>query len=69
MTSVMADDSSNPLSWPVASSRISSYFHDGEYYEALGSHHDAIDIPVAQSTDIASPADGYVYYINPPTKT
>ena len=28
MTSAMVDDSSNPLSWPVLSSRISTYFHD-----------------------------------------
>ena len=28
MTSAMVDDSNNPLSWPVLSSRISTYFHD-----------------------------------------
>jgi murein DD-endopeptidase MepM/ murein hydrolase activator NlpD len=54
--------------WPVTPRKnISAYFHDPDYYDALGSEHDAVDIPTPQGTDIVAPADGYVYYINPPT--
>lgn len=63
------EDLRNPLIWPVAASRISTYFHDEWYYKALGSEHEAIDIPMPQSSDIVAPTAGYVYFINPPTKS
>jgi len=54
--------------WPVNPRKgVSAYFHDPDYYDTLGSDHDAIDIPTPQGTDVVAPADGYVYYINPPT--
>ncbi len=55
------------MDWPVATVRgISSYFRDASYYAAVGSQHDAIDIPANQGTDIYAPLDGYVHYILPP---
>ncbi len=55
------------MEWPVESRRITSYFHDAEYYQALHSHHDAIDIASPQGSDVKAPADGYVFYVLPPT--
>jgi murein DD-endopeptidase MepM/ murein hydrolase activator NlpD len=52
--------------WPVATKRITTYFRDPEYFQALGSDHEAIDIPADQGSDIAAPRDGYVYFINAP---
>ncbi len=57
----------NIFDWPVESRRITSYFHDAEYYQILHSQHEAIDIAADQWTDILAPADGYVYYILEPT--
>jgi murein DD-endopeptidase MepM/ murein hydrolase activator NlpD len=51
----------------VVSKRVSAFFRDAEYYRYVGSHHDAIDIAVAQGTDITAPAAGYVYYLLPPS--
>lgn len=69
MLSSIPDDDQNPLAWPVKNPRITTYFHDNGYFEALGSHHDAIDIGIPQGSPIYAPADGYVYFINPPTPT
>ncbi|MDD5213587.1 MAG: peptidoglycan DD-metalloendopeptidase family protein [Candidatus Gracilibacteria bacterium] len=61
------DKSGNSFSWPIAPTKgISAFFHDPEYFKALGSEHEAIDIRAPQGTDIVAPADGYVVYINPP---
>jgi murein DD-endopeptidase MepM/ murein hydrolase activator NlpD len=57
----------NIFSWPVSTNRLSSFFHDPDYFSLLGSSHDAIDIPVSQGTPVRAPADGYIYYILPPT--
>ena len=57
----------NIFSWPVVSKRVSAFFRDAEYYRVVGSQHDAIDIAVAQGTDIIAPAAGYVYYLLPPS--
>jgi murein DD-endopeptidase MepM/ murein hydrolase activator NlpD len=59
----------NILDWPVESRRITSYFHDADYYQSLQSQHEAIDIATPQWTDILAPADGYVYFILEPTNT
>ena len=56
----------NILDWPVESRRITSFFHDQEYYRALHSHHEAIDIGAPQGSDVFAPADGYVYYVLEP---
>ncbi len=61
------DNTSNIFSWPVESRRITSFFHDNEYYQALRSHHDAIDIGTEQGSNVIAPADGYVYFVLPPT--
>lgn len=59
----------NKLSWPVDNAGgISTYFRDPDYESALGSAHDAIDIRIPQGSDIVAPADGYVYFVNPPVK-
>lgn len=63
------DDTQNVLTWPVKSRRITSYFRDPGYFKVIGSHHDAIDIGTPQGSDVTSAADGYVYYIVPPTPT
>lgn len=60
-------DTPNIFDWPVESRRITSYFHDAGYYQALHSHHEAIDIATAQGSDVLAPADGYVTYVLPPT--
>ena len=57
----------NPLVWPVDANRISTYFHDEEYFKSLGSEHEAVDIPMPQGSDIVAPVAGYVYFINEPT--
>lgn len=59
--------SQNPLVWPVVTSKISAYFRDTSYYNILGAHHDAIDIPVSQWTSIVSVAPGFVQYVLPPS--
>ena len=63
-----ATGTSNIFSWPVPGTRISTYFHDPEYYAAMGSQHEAIDIPTPQGTSVKAAMDGYVYYILPPTE-
>lgn len=57
----------NILDWPVPSRKITTFFHDPEYYRWLGSQHEAIDIGTDQGTNIVAPADGYVYYTLEPT--
>lgn len=57
----------NPLQWPVTPRYISAYYQDAEYFDAVGSSHDAIDIPIAQGSEIKAPMAGYVYFVNPPT--
>ena len=57
----------NILSWPVEWRRISAFFRDAEYYHYVGSHHDAIDIAIAQGSEIRAPAPGYVYHVLPPS--
>ncbi len=59
-------DTPNIFDWPVSSRRITTYFHDADYYQALHSQHEAIDIATPQGSDISAPADGYVTYILPP---
>ena len=58
----------NPFQWPVEPRYISAYYHDQEYYDSVGSDHEAIDIPTPQGTDVVAPADGYVYFVNPPVE-
>ncbi len=60
----------NPLDWPVSPARgISAYFKDEGYIRELGTDHDALDIRVAQWTDIKAPMDGYVIFLQPPVNT
>lgn len=61
------DTIQNPLSWPVDATRVSTYFHDEEYFNSLGSEHEAVDLPMPQGSDIVAPAAGYVYFIQEPT--
>jgi murein DD-endopeptidase MepM/ murein hydrolase activator NlpD len=63
------DTAQNPLIWPVDATRVSTYFHDEEYFKSLGSEHEAIDLPMPQGSDIVAPAAGYVYFIQEPTPT
>lgn len=63
------DSAQNPLVWPVDATRISTYFHDEEYFRSLGSEHEAVDFPMPQGSDIVAPAAGYVYFIQSPTPT
>ncbi len=58
----------NPFSWPVEPRYVSAYYHDQSYYDSVGSDHEAIDIPAPQGTEIVAPADGYVYFVNPPVE-
>ncbi len=58
----------NPFVWPVEPRYISSYYRDQSYFDSVGSEHEAIDIPAAQGTEIVAPADGYVYFVNPPVE-
>lgn len=57
----------NIFSWPVPTNRLSAFYRDPDYFSLLWSSHDAIDIPVPQGTAVRSVADGYIYYILPPT--
>lgn len=57
----------NPFLWPVNATRVSTYYHDEEYFAALGSQHEAVDLPMPQGSDIIAPAAGYVYFIHQPT--
>lgn len=59
---------SNPFQWPVEPRYISAYYHDQDYYDSVGSDHEAIDIPTPQGTEVVAPADGYVYFVNPPVE-
>lgn len=61
------ENSPNPLVWPVNATHVSTYFHDEEYFKALGSQHEAVDLPMPQGSDIVAPASGYVYFIHKPT--
>lgn len=67
--SEIKEATSNVLDWPIESHRITTFFHDASYYQALHSQHDAIDIGTPQGTDITAPADGYIYYALEPTAT
>ncbi len=61
------DKSGNSFVWPIAPTKwISAFYHDPDYFRALWSEHEAIDIRAPQGTDIVAPADGYVVYVNPP---
>lgn len=62
-----ASGTTNIFAWPVEWRRISAFFRDAEYYHYVGSHHDAIDIAVAQGSEVRAPAPGYVYYLLPPS--
>ena len=62
----VATGTTNIMQWPVNSSRITTYFRDPDYYAALGSQHDAIDIAIDQGSEVTAALDGYVYYILPP---
>lgn len=63
-----SDATTNTMSWPLAKvSSISAYFRDPSYFRAVGSQHDAIDIPAPQGTDVLAAQDGYVYYVLPPS--
>jgi len=61
-----ATGSDNIFLWPVDGGRISAYFRDAEYYHYLRSHHDAIDIAIAQGSEVVASAPGYIHYILPP---
>ena len=50
------ENTENPLLWPVDATRISSYFHDEDYFKALGSAHEGVDFPMPQGSDITAPA-------------
>lgn len=64
------DDSgvSNVFLWPVEPRYVSAYYKDQSYYASVGSEHEAIDIPAEQGSDVIAPADGYVYFVNPPVE-
>ncbi len=64
----LATGTTNIMQWPVNSSRITTYFRDPDYYVALGSQHDAIDIGIDQGSEVTAALDGYVYYILPPAQ-
>ncbi len=47
--------------WPVEPELgVSAYFHDASYEKRFGLSHQAIDIPVAQGSDVRAAADGTV---------
>ncbi len=49
------------LEWPVTPALgISAHFHDASYKKRFGMEHNAIDIPVAQNSDVHAAADGIV---------
>lgn len=61
-------DTTNVLLWPIDPVKwLSSYYRDPEYLDHVWAHHHAIDIRVAQGTDIKAPADGYVTFVKKPT--
>jgi murein DD-endopeptidase MepM/ murein hydrolase activator NlpD len=58
---------SNIMTWPIDTIKsISSYYKDADYYYAVWSQHDAIDIPVEQWSDVRASLGWYIYYILPP---
>ncbi len=60
-------DVKNPLLWPVNPKKgLSAYFKDPSYEDEVGSSHDAIDIKIAQWSDIIAPADWYITYVKEP---
>jgi len=61
------DKSWNVFYWPVDPvDGLSSYYHDPDYLNYFASEHEAIDIIVAQWTEIKAPAEWYVVHINHP---
>lgn len=40
--------------WPVESRRITAFWRESDYYQAIGADHEAIDIAVPQGSDIVS---------------
>lgn len=48
------------FAWPIASRRITAYFHDPSYPFLAIMQHSAIDISTPQGTPIKAPASGYV---------
>lgn len=55
------------LDWPVVPEKwLSAYFNDPDYKKRFKVNHNAIDIVVAQWSDIKSPLDWYVLYVNEP---
>ncbi|MFA6307632.1 MAG: peptidoglycan DD-metalloendopeptidase family protein [Patescibacteria group bacterium] len=52
--------SSDGLMWPVASQRITSYFHDADYPYRYIFEHPAIDIATPQGTALRAADSGYV---------
>ncbi len=65
---IVDDVGPNPLEWPVSPTYISTYFHDADYFDSVGSEHEGIDIPVDQATEIRAPMAGYIYFVNEPTQ-
>ncbi len=61
------EGTANIFTWPITTRRVSAFFRDPGYFAYLGSHHDAVDLPTPQGSPVYAPADGYVYYILPPT--
>jgi len=57
----------NPMKWPMDPRSITAFYQDADYFDSVGSSHDAIDIPAEQGSEIKAPMPGYVYFINPPT--
>lgn len=50
------------LNWPVAPDLgLSAYFHDAAYQSVFGVDHRAVDIPIAQGSQVAAAADGIVW--------
>lgn len=62
-----AKNTDNIFVWPTDSRRVTAYFRDQSYFQAIGSHHDAVDIGTPQGSNVYAAADGYVYYIMQPT--
>ncbi len=54
------DLGAGPMIWPIASRRITAYFHDPDYPFRNVFEHPAIDIATPQGTPIAAAASGYV---------
>ncbi len=54
------DLGSGPMIWPIASRKITTYFHDPDYPFRNVFEHPAIDIATPQGTPIAAAASGYV---------